>query len=523
VIPILNSKQIKSIDTLYKAEDINNSINLMQKAARTVFDVIISKYLDLQKSDILSSIAILCGKGNNGGDGILTANYLLEEGYPVECFILASPDNLSEESKIAYDKLSRHGKSVFIINKDDVSFLKSYYEANQDKHLIIIDALLGIGCKSTPQDHYQDVINLTNQLTNTSNIAIDLPSGTDPDTGECYILPIKAQVTVSMGYPKLGSFFYPARAFYGLTIVSELGYNPEIINANNSQIFFVNNVKDMIPPRVINGSKYDHGVSLLIAGSKGMTGAADLAAKAAYRAGSGLVYLANDFDYQPSVLESIKLSLRDKKSLEQAQSKAHILAVGPGLGFDSEKQILDLIIDSNKPMIIDADAITILSRKRAILKKRKSAMVITPHLGEYKRLFPEDNIDQLSPLEVCETLKARAKEFSMVIVLKGAPTFVASPSGQVYIVPWGNNGLATAGSGDVLTGIISSFAAASFANLNWQPLLDKLTTATIAAVYVHQKCSEILQADLTEYGIIASDIAETIPTCIKNIMLSQIQ
>ncbi len=538
MIHVVTCEEMKNIDRAAIAGDINKGFQYMQQAARGLFDIIINRYLELQKQNREIFITIFAGKGNNGGDGILLAAYLASEGYPVKCFILGSGKDLKNEAAMAYIELEKNNLNnqyvSFVNDSHDLVLIQNHLGSleNYNQHFFV-DALLGVGSKGTPKEPHATVINYINSIMN-SNVtmfAVDAPSGIDHDTGALTPIAIRAHTTITMGYPKLGSFFYPGRVNYGLTIVNNLGYPPELYQAEiKNNIYFANSIKALMPPRITNGSKYDHGVAALIAGSKGMTGAASLAALAAYRAGLGLLHLISDEEslriISTNVLEAVSHSFGENdldlcKNL--IQKNTAVFALGPGLSSSHQELVQSLVTNLNIPMILDADAINAWANDAKKLKKHKHDLLITPHAGEYTRLFGSLS-SNIKPIDLIQELRAKAQDYSMTILYKGTPTIILDPSGKAFIVPYGNSGLATAGSGDVLTGLITGFAAEIYTIKSRYPdirffyedfNITVLTQAAILAAYLHGKAAEAAAKELTEYSIMASDLIRFIPRAIK--------
>lgn len=528
MIPVLTAQEMKKLDQDTIDGDLNIGFSLMQQASRSLFDVVISKYLDIQKQNKQAEITILCGKGNNGGDGILLASQLVEEGYPVKVFLLASPDQLQGEAKLAYEKLVNHPVIIFIINTTDVTHLAKHLEQvhKEKKHHFIIDALIGIGANRATEDPYKTVLEIVQGFqTQKTIIAVDCPSATNSSTGEILSQPIKADLTVTMGYPKLASFFYPARAFYGVTIVASLNYPKDKIEELDCKKFFITDIKNLLPGRIINGSKFDHGVASIIAGSLGMTGAASFCVNACYRAGIGLVNLFSSQAKQisPSCPEAIYFELAEKTNddllnIKEKSAKANLLTIGPGLSLKHKELVHEIIKKTNRPLILDADALNSIEGNTKLLKESNSEILITPHLGEFKRLFGDELNSGTKAEELVDVVSQRAQEFGITILLKGAPTLIALPDSRVFILPYGNSALATAGTGDILTGLITGIASQLLKrpeSLSYG--LNSLSQAGIAASFIHGKAGEQASKDLSEYSVVASDLLKYIPLVFKNL------
>jgi NAD(P)H-hydrate epimerase len=355
-------------------------------------------------------------------------------------------------------------------------------------------------------------------------VSVDIPSGIDVDSGEVFEPSINADYTVQMGFSKISSLFYPAKTKYGQIVFQELKYPVDLISRSSSvRIFSVDlsMVKSFIPERKITGSKFDHGLGMLLAGSYGMSGSAMLSGSAAMRSGLGLLHV---FSYE-AVLPIIATNLWDavlhpitenaKTNIDYIKDfltsrKIDALALGPGLSTTAKsislvKNILELMtmIDS-KPLILDADAINAFVGSADLLKVYSGELLITPHAKEFSRLFQED-ISEYAPYDKAKFLSETAKKYSLNILYKGAPTYIARSSGEVYIVPTGCSALAKAGSGDVLTGLILSFVAQGL----------ELYQAAILAAYVHNLMGLLAVEKDSEYSVLASDLIKYVGMAIE--------
>ena len=526
MIPVTTSAEMKRIDAAAINGNIDTGMKYMHQASRGLFDLIISEILKLQKKGNKARTIVLCGSGNNGGDGLLLASHLIEEGYPCLCFVLAEAGSLKNEAAKALEAVlkTKPEACFFIENTEKLYLIKEHlnFIASSNEHVFIVDAMLGIGFSGELREPIKSVIDLINSFNRPKSvIAVDSPSGVNNDTGEISVIPIRASCTLSMGLPKLGSFFYPGRAFYGLTAIHPLGY-PETSfqESYKSNIYFVNSIKEFFPSRQINGSKYDHGIALLIAGSEGMAGAAILSTRAALRSGLGMLHVLSSesiTQHSPeAITHSLKKNTKDNlKQIEETKKNFQIISIGPGLGKEHNELVQKLVKESTTPIILDADGINAFQNKTELLKQHKSEILITPHEGEYLRLFPDDFNKASKPLEKIEALMKKAQEMNINILLKGTPNLLADTQGKVYIVPYGNSALATAGSGDVLTGIITGFAAQIFLREMLEKNISKLMQAAILGCFLHGKAGEAASIDLTEYSVIASDVINYLPKVIK--------
>lgn len=492
---------------------------------------LITALIEKKHQDFLLSfpkITIFAGKGNNGGDGILLASELLKHGYKVKCFSIVAPEEYQGESALAYQLfLQAGGKLDVVTNEADILSVK--HLLLKQNNGFVVDALLGIGSKGAAHGlcaRLIEAINLTRKEADFVCIAVDIPSGINVDTGEVFEPAIEADYTVQMGFTKLSSLLYPAKTRYGQIIYQEFKYPADLISKNSSVSMFsvdADFIKTLLPERKPNGSKFDHGVALLLAGSYGMSGAAMLSASSAMRSGLGLLHvftceailpvLANNLwdavlhpltDNAKSNIDSVKdfLTLR----------KINALALGPGLSTNLKsttlvKNILELLsMIEAAPLILDADAINAFVGSTELLKAYNGELLITPHAKEFARLFGEDIFDY-PPYEKAKVLSAIAKNYSINILYKGAPTYVAQSNGEVFIVATGCSALAKAGSGDVLTGLILSFVAQGL----------KLHQAAILGAYLHNLMGILASENSSEYSVLASDLIQYIGPAIKKI------
>jgi NAD(P)H-hydrate epimerase len=500
----------------------------MQRAALGLFKLIVGLIEKNHQNFLLSfpKITVFAGKGNNGGDGILLAAELLKHDYKVKCYSTVDPSEYQGESALAYQLFLQAGGKIDVIHNDaDILSVKHFLLKQVNG--IWVDALLGIGSKGAAHGvcaKLIEVINSTKVQSKSLCVSVDIPSGIDVDSGEVFEPSINADYTVQMGFSKISSLFYPAKTKYGQIVFQELKYPLELVSRSSSvKIFSVDlsMVKSFIPERKITGSKFDHGVGMLLAGSYGMSGAAMLSGSAAVRSGLGLLHV---FSYE-SVLPIIAANIWDavlhpitenvKANIDYVKDfltsrKIDALALGPGLSTNPKsislvKNILELMtmIDS-KPLILDADAINAFVGSTDLLKAYSGELLITPHAKEFSRLFQED-ISEYAPYDKAKFLSETAQKYSLEILYKGAPTYVARSSGEVYIVPTGCSALAKAGSGDVLTGLILSFVAQGL----------ELYQAGILAAYVHNLMGLLAVEKDSEYSVLASDLIKYVGMAIE--------
>lgn len=490
---ILNSKQVPVVDKFTIENEPILSINLMERAAKVCFEWIVENF------SFSKQFKIFVGSGNNGGDALAIARMLAEEKYNVDVYLLSK--KLSPDSKINKKRLDEQK----LANINFISSEKKLPEINDDD--IIIDGMFGSGLSRSVEGIYLDVINHINKNKATV-ISIDIPSGLFAENnfnhkGE----KIKADYTLTLEMPFLSFFFAENEDFIGEWIILPIGLDKDFINSQTCEEFYIS--KDFIKNKIKKRKKFSHkgtyGHSLLIAGSHGKFGAAILAARACLRSGAGLLTThlpTYGCDIMQTAFPEAMIS-RDISDIifSQAPDLENFDAIGIGCGIgkknNTAKGLLDLLKKSNKPIILDADALNILSENKTWLDFLPKNSILTPHPKEFERLFgifPNNYERHLA-------LKEFAKKYNIYIVLKGANTATACPDGEVYFNSTGNAGMATAGSGDVLTGIILSFLSQKYSPKD----------AALIGVYIHGLAGDFAAKEKSEFSLIASDIIDFLP------------
>lgn len=487
---------------------------LMENAGISVVNEIVDNF------NFDSKFTIVCGRGNNGGDGFVVARHLHDKGYGVNVFILGDKEVIKGDALINYKIITNLGISIKEIkNEDDLVKLKESIIS----HSIVIDGLFGTGLSKEVQGIPEKVINIINKYSKYT-ISIDIPSGIGGNDGKVFGTPIKANKTITFCLPKCGNLVYPGAEYNGKLVIRDIGIPNEVIKnvELKHNLIDIEIVRKGLPSRKKDTHKGTYGKANVIAGSAGMTGAAILTCKSALRTGTGLLrlYVGESINHivKTGVPEAITVPLQEmrkgvigihhiEKIINDAK-EANVLTIGPGCGSTSElaeiiKQVLAKV---EIPIIIDADGLNVLSRDKEWFLEKKSKIVITPHIGEMARLtnIPIEEIRH----DLIKVAKDFATKWGVVVVLKGASTIVASPEGEIYINVKGNPGMATAGSGDVLTGIITGLIAQGL-----EPL-----KAAITAVYLHGLTGDKVAYDKGEYGLLAGDLVESLPYTIKDIV-----
>lgn len=476
-------------------------------------------------SDNCTEITIVCGKGNNGGDGLAAARLLLNSGISVVVFICAMPNSLSGDSKTYYDILSAMEADIIFLNPNNLDFLLDRLK-NTD---ILIDSLFGTGVSGDVEGYYANIINIMNDFDG-HIISADIPSGIDGLNGYVLGVAIKADTTVTFGLPKVGNLIYPGREYCGELKVFDIGIPEQLLEQMDISIFQVDNlyINQKMNKRKPDTNKGTYGRVGIIAGSNGMTGAGVLAARAALRSGAGLVYnivpegLTDIFENNS--IESVTIPIHEANKfftvdgLDEVMDvceKMDSIVLGPGLGTNAgTAQFVEEFIKAfdhlnyrhDKTLILDADALNNISNHVYLLNDISSTVIITPHPGEMARLC-EMSIDEIQKnrLKIAGDF---SKEYNVIVVLKGASTIIAYPSGEIFINSTGNPGMSTAGSGDVLAGVIAALSAgknSSDSDFN-----------VACGVYLHGEAGDLARDKYGEDGMVSGDIVEMIPRVFKN-------
>jgi len=509
------SQQIKEADRIMTEEYAFPSLLLMEAAGRSCSEIILNYYPDTHK------FLVLCGPGNNGGDGMVTARFLHRAGRIVKILFALDPAIYKGDAAIQFQIIKKSGIPYYIYDKE---FASNLYQHVSDT--IIIDALLGTGTREI-KEPISTIINQFRSIPN-SVIAIDLPTGLNPDTGFVSFTPLKCELSIAIQLPKVCHYVTPSSNFCGEVVVVDIGIYQHIIEKLDISHFLITKplLQSWYKSRKKDTHKGDYGHVYLAGGSKGKAGAIALACRAAIESGAGLstafIPSAAACAFHRRNLEGMSISygtgnvsyLNEPSSdvFSSYLNGKSVVAIGPGLGNNAEtyaflSKVLPFIQESGIPLILDADAINILSDHPELWKHVPPNTIITPHPGEMSRLLKVSDI-QNKRLEYSMQL---AKEKNVIVVLKGAGTLVATPEGKVYINETGNAGMATAGSGDVLTGVIAGLVAQKYS----------LKQAAIMAVAFHAKAGDIVSHLYGNEGVTASKIMRFIGPAIQEIIFNR--
>ncbi len=495
---IVNAAEAAKIDRISIYEIGIPSVVLMEKAAmalaRCASDAC-GKYVQLNCNGINSKPRILavCGTGNNGGDGAAAARLLNGQGYSTDILLAGSKEKMSEEMRI----------QVQIAEKLGIRFIT---KPEDNEYTVIIDALFGTGLSRDIEGVYAEWIHWINSQ-HSVVIATDIPSGINADNGKVCGCAVKAEYTVTFGFNKRGIIMFPGALYSGKVITEDIGF-PDIAvqkAAPGAYTYNKTDIEKLVPERMARTNKGSFGKVLVIAGSKGMSGACFLAAKAAYRMGCGLVKIATA--EQNTDILKIKLPEAITGSYENGIiddiNWADVIAIGPGIGTDNSasRLVSEVLKIKDKPVVMDADAINILPMLRLVKSGYDkyglgSNFIITPHLKEMSRLTGA----QVQDIQENIIEYASCHKDGCTVVLKDART-VVSDGKKIYINTTGNNALSTGGSGDVLCGMAAGLLAQGMEGID----------AAALAVFVHGLAAESYTRNKSRNSMVASDIIEELP------------
>ncbi|MDO4481758.1 MAG: NAD(P)H-hydrate dehydratase [Bacillota bacterium] len=509
----LGSRVRKIDETAIKERGIPGE-GLMETAGSKLYRSVLKSLKEIDGSRCV----IVCGAGNNGGDGYVAARLLKECGIKESVFSLVDTKKLSGDALLNFERYTAMGGETKILNSDKNmnDFILSSEAAD-----VIVDAVFGTGISREIGGNAKRVIDIINS-SGKYVVSVDIPSGIGADDGRIYGVSVKADKTVTFQMNKLGMCIEPGRTMAGKVEVEDIGL-PEDLCREEKGIVYIMEEKDaakLLPKRNVLMNKGDAGKVLIAAGSRGMAGAAVLAARAAYRSGAGLVKVAAVWDVvqiiQAAVPEATCLILDEDvnnniKLISKEAEAYDAVAVGPGLGRSENavRLVEHIIRNISKPLLLDADAINIVSENPDMLREHRGRVVMTPHPGEMGRLIG------CSAKEVNENrvriAQSFASEYNVTLVLKGSGSVIACPDGTVYVNPTGSPSMATAGSGDVLSGITGAFLAAGLSDRD----------SILLGTYVHGLSGELCSREYGEYGTTASDIAEFAGIALKKLTMTE--
>lgn len=513
-LKLVTASQMRSIDSNTITLGIPGIV-LMENAASCVIKEICADYPDIAGF----SVVVVCGKGNNGGDGFAIARHLMNLGAFVQTVLVGESFALRGDALSNYTILNNMGAHVLEIQTDsELRILREFLNRSE----LVVDALLGTGIQGSVRGIYTDVIHMINQVEHPV-ISVDVPSGLNSDTGRVSGVCVRAYKTVTFGLPKVGLVTFPGVDYVGELVIGDIGIPDRVVQNENitTSLTTCCDVERTLSPRKRDAHKGDYGRVFIVGGSTGLTGAVVLSATAALRIGAGLVTVgvpAKLHDIlEIKLTEAMSIPLCDygdgtldasaAERILEFSSTCDCVAIGPGLSkTESTTQVVsEVLCKLECPCIVDADGLNCLSQDLGILKQCKAQLILTPHPGEMSRLIG------LSISQIQEDRLSISREFAeennVILVLKGARTVVASPDGLAYINPTGTPGMATGGSGDVLTGVLAGLIAQGI-----DPFM-----AAVTGVYMCGTAGEVAVKEKGECGLIAGDIVRKIPSVVKGL------
>ncbi len=476
------------------------SLLLMETAGRKTYEIIKENY------DSNNKILIMAGAGNNGGDGLVIGRLLDICNYNVKIIIVGRKEKLNKDPLKNYNICKLRDIDIQFFYKDsDFSMIKEAVSHSD----LIVDSLLGTGLTGNLRSPYLKIVKMINE-SNNDVVAVDIPSGINGKNGEVMGSAIEADITVTMAFSKVGHHIYPGRQYTGELNIIDLGFPQNLIE----QVKYKHNMLtcpeagELLPKRGRTGHKGTFGKTLVIGGSKGLEGAPALSGESALKMGSGLVKTLIPEKINQTVSRYCKELISDDLTIVNIDKEIRnydVIALGPGLGRgEKQKEVVSFVLENTKiPVVIDADGINNLNLEE--LKKTNKEIILTPHPGEFANLINK-SIQEIEDNRI-KYVREFTKKYNVNLVLKGASSLISDKKGNIYINNTGNEGMATAGSGDVLTGIISSLIGQKL----------EVFKSAVLGVYLHGLAGDIATKNIGSYSVMASDLIDSIPPAISKI------
>lgn len=518
---ILSAAEMREVDRLTGERQGSSAITLMENAGKSVAEFIRARFPRIAERGVV----VLCGKGNNGGDGFVVARHLIEMGARPLTFVFADASELHGDVALNRKRLEGAGGELrYVRSERDWAVWKDVMRIAD----VVVDALLGTGIRGAVAGLFAEAIDSINSHEpRTEVVSVDIPSGLPADTGAPEGPCVRADFTVTFTAPKIGMFREGAQRFVGQLVVREIGSPPELVEELGGGVtrwIEPRELAQFSAPRQADANKGDNGHGLIVAGSLGKSGAAALASESAMRVGAGLVTVAAPdvilpiiAAHTPEIMTvplfatetgGVAIQNLENEKFESLRAGKKVLAMGPGLGTHPETQeFIRAVVrkNSDAPVILDADGLNAFAGRAAELKDAQSPLALTPHPGEMARLLGTSAGDVQS--RRLELAAQAAADWNCYVILKGHHTVVAAPSGCGWINSTGNPGMATGGTGDVLTGMLAGLTA-QYGARDWERVL-------CFGVFLHGLAGDIASADAHHAPLIASDLIHCIRRAYK--------
>ncbi len=505
---VVTAAEMKSLDKRASSEYLIPSLLLMENAARGFVDQVESLFFPVEGKRIM----IIAGRGNNGGDGLAAARHFRMRRASVVVFLFSEESRVAGDAKVSLDIWRKTGGELYSEGAFDLEDFSSQLKTCD----LVVDAFLGTGLSQPVTGAAADRIALLNQEAKTV-VAVDIPSGLSADDGRLLGAAIQADATVTMALPKRGHLMQGGLTHCGKLSVVDIGFPDELIQQADLKVSLLTDadLKNGLHPREKGAHKGTMGHLLVIAGSIGKQGAPQMTARAAFRSGAGLVTLALPKTIESGIaaqmVEVMTMPLEEsssgsiagsaEKKVLQALEGKRVAAIGPGLSQDPETQalVLNIIQTAAIPLVIDADGINAVAGKVSVLGEKKGPLILTPHPGEMGRLIGKTAAEiQKDRFNIAANF---AETWGVILVLKGSHTLIAFPDGRVWVNKTGNPGMATAGMGDALTGVIAACIAQG----------SVPEDAARLGVYLHGYAGDLAAQEMGKTGLMTSDLIAHLP------------
>ena len=505
---VVDTEKIRELDKKAQEEFEIDSQILMENASLSVVASLIKEFSCIKENRYL----IFCGTGNNGGDGFAIGRKIHSLGGDVKFILIGDENKLSNDTKINFERVKKI--DIPILKNPQIEIIKSELKNCE----IVVDAIFGTGLKRDIEGYIKDVIFLINN-SNKFVLSVDIPSGINGDNGIEMGISVIAQVVVTFGLPKVGNLIEDGAEKTKKLYLSHISY-PKVLYENVDSFIFINEPLK-IRDRKKNTHKKDYGDTLFISGSKKYFGAPFFSSYSFLKSGGGYSRLATVED----VVKSVSLNGREiifytlKENIDGTISKENeeflinlsedvkFVVLGPGIGINEDLEDLtkNLVKKIKKPILIDGDGLTLISKNKYVLKEREAPTILTPHLGEFSKLteIPKEVIKK----EKIKILREFSSQFNSFLVLKGYHSLISTPDGRIYINLTGNPCMATAGMGDILDGIIPAMYGLGF----------NIEESVRMGVFIHGFCGDILKEKFGENGVVATQMLEFLPLAMKEI------